>query len=545
MAGAQSQSGAGGGNNASGGSGGASAAGSAGLGGVGGSGGSSITMGGAAGSAGTAAQFPPLIDGCDIATAHAHADTELGATLSNFWSGADQYLRALAPSDGTLTGYWTYAQVFDAILDGVERTQGQRFGGLVQAFYQGRSARGFLVDYFDDEAWLTLALMRAFDLTGEQRYLDTAETIYQDIMKQWDTTCCGTHLGGIWWDKKQTQKATASNAGPALAGARLAQRTKKPEYLAFSKQVYAFWMSDMVDQKTYAIYDHLSPDGTRAPGALTYNHGLMIGAALELNAATGEAHYLTEAHGFGHYLITNATRTTSAGPVLFDGTTCNGDCAAWKGIGYRYLAELYRKDPTHADYRNVLTSSVNALWTLARNTDSNLFSGNWAGPAPTTAGVEAQGSGTMALNLYAMLCGADPAPHPWPQGVYQAEEGVLDHVDFEATPGRGFIGLGYVSAFTKDKQGVSIAIDVAQAGKYVLAWLYTAGEGAGVRSVIVNGQTQTPALAFAATPSWTAWTSAQSIADLPAGKSTIGLYFDASKGSKTSLDIDQLTVSPD
>ncbi len=504
----------------------------------------SAAPGGSGGGGPVLPTFPPLIGGCDIPAAHQRADTALAAMLVNFWSGADQYLRAAAPTNGKLTGYWTYAQAFDALLDGVERTRGQHYHGLIRAFYEGRAARGWSSDYYDDEAWMTLALMRAYDLTADQRYLDTAETIFKDIMPEWDTTCCGTHKGGIWWDQKKTQKATASNAGPALAGVRLAKRTGKTEYLDFAKQVYGFWMSDMVEPATFAIYDHLSPDGTRGSGSLTYNHGLMIAAALELNIATAEAHYLTEAHGFGHYLITKATRTSSAGLVLYDGTTCNGDCAAWKGIGYRYLAELFQRDPSHDDYKAVLVSSAKSLWDLARSPTTNYFSSNWAGPAPTAGGIEAQGSAAMSLNLYAMLCGADVTAKPPVAGVYEAEESWVDHVDLEANANRAFLGFGYVSAFTNDKQGFAVEVDVPKAGIYSLAWRYTAGEGTCVRTVLVNGQALPQAQQFPATPSWTAWTNSVSNADLPAGKNTIELRFDASKGSKTSLDIDQLIVTP-
>ena len=199
---------------------------------------------------------------------------------------------------------------------------------------------------------------------------------------------------------------TAANAGATLAGARLATRSSKPEYLAFAKQAYAFWLSDLVDQPAFAVYDH---------------QGVMIGAALELNATTGEAHYLDEAQGFGQYLISKATLTSSAGLVLDDGTPCAGDCGAWKGIGYRYLAELYRRDPTHKDYAQVLQGGANALWTLARNPASNYFASTWAGPAPGAGAIAAQSSATMALNQYAMLCGEDPTPEP--ALVYQAEEG--------------------------------------------------------------------------------------------------------------------------
>ncbi len=37
-----------------------------------------------------------------------------------------------------------------------------------------------------------------------------------------DTTCCGAHKGGMWWDVAQTSKATASNFGSALALGRMA-----------------------------------------------------------------------------------------------------------------------------------------------------------------------------------------------------------------------------------------------------------------------------------------------------------------------------------
>jgi Carbohydrate binding module (family 35) len=106
------------------------------------------------------------------------------------------------------------------------------------------------------------------------------------------------------------------------------------------------------------------------------------------------------------------------------------------------------------------------------------------------------------------------------------------------------LGFGYVSAFTKDKQGFAVEVDAAKAGKYSLAWRYTAGEGACVRTLLVNGQSLAQAQQFPATPSWTAWTNSVTTTDLLGGKNTIELRFDSAKGSKTSLDIDQLILAP-
>src|SRR3974390_798049 len=65
---------------------------------------------------------------------HARADQALQSFLLKFWDGGQQYLRNRYPSDGTLTGYWTYAQGWDALMDGVERTGGRQYYGLIESF---------------------------------------------------------------------------------------------------------------------------------------------------------------------------------------------------------------------------------------------------------------------------------------------------------------------------------------------------------------------------------------------------------------------------
>jgi predicted alpha-1,6-mannanase (GH76 family) len=264
--------------------------------------------------------------------------------------------------------------------------------------------------------------------------------------------------------------------------------------------VYAFWLTNMVDQTTWAVYDHLSKDGTRAPGGLTYNHAGMFGAGLELNEATGEAHYLSEAHSLANYMITHAVRASSAGPVLADGDVCEGDCPAWKGIGYRYLAQLFRKDPAHTEYSTLLVNDANAVWTLARDPATDLFSAYWEGPAPTVGGVEKQGSAAMALNIYSMLCGSDVNAALPAAGVYEAEESTIDHVGLDAKYA-GFSGFGYVSGFNKDAQGMSFDVTAPTAGSYTLEWTYSAGAGTATRSVLVAGSPRSHrAVVFASSP---------------------------------------------
>jgi len=58
------------------------------------------------------------------------ADTALETLLVKYFSQGDDYLKN-ASNDGSPAGYWIFAQTFDAVLDGVERTHGAHFGGLV------------------------------------------------------------------------------------------------------------------------------------------------------------------------------------------------------------------------------------------------------------------------------------------------------------------------------------------------------------------------------------------------------------------------------
>ena len=161
-----------------------------------------------------AADATTPLPGCDAATWHARADESLDRLWSGFWNASSRYFDASEPSNGNATGYWTFAEAFDAMLDGVERTGGRKYFANIATLYAAQNAKGWSNYYYDDESWMVLTLTRAFDLTGERTYLDQAVTLYRDIIAGWDST--GVAPGGIWWNKGKGQKATASNGGPVI-----------------------------------------------------------------------------------------------------------------------------------------------------------------------------------------------------------------------------------------------------------------------------------------------------------------------------------------
>ena len=492
----------------------------------------------------SALQVPLVCHAQTAETYHARADQALQSFLVKFWDGGHQYLRNRFPDDGSLTGYWTYANGWDALMDGVERTGRQKYLGLIESFYLGQDERGWFAGYYDDECWMTMALIRAYDLTGDPRYLNQAKTLFDDIKTGWDSTCCGVNPGGMWWDKAHTQKATAANAGAALAGASLYRRTGESSFLDFAQQVYGYWHSNMVNKVTFQVADHFETNGSKVLWKFTYNEGLMIGAAVELNEATGNAGYLTNAQNIAGFMIKNEVTSTSYGKVLFDGTSsdCGGDCHQFKGPAYRYLMRLYSKDTSQKPYFDVLKASADAIWNLARNKVRTLFAINWAGPLESSVDELQDNAACVALSRFAQQYGVYPGSGV-PANQFEAENATLRHIGLESTY-PGFTGWGYVAGWNGDGQGIDFKVNFATAGTRELILRYAAGAGNASRAIYINGAGASTNLIFPSTTAWSNYNTISVSYDFPPGPSTISLIFNSSTGSSNWLNLDNLTIPP-
>jgi predicted alpha-1,6-mannanase (GH76 family) len=343
-----------------------------------------------------------------VEEAHRRADLATEVLLQRYWSDSLGSFMESWPSPRGPTGYWTYAQAADAVLDAAERTGGRRYADRIRALFDAQDRRGWRSDFFDDEAWMALFLLRAHAWSGEPVYLDRARSLVEDIaLGASDSSCCGAAAGGLWWDRAHTQKATAANGAAALAAARLYRRTGEARWLSFAKVTYAFWLANMVDPGTGRVADHLQANGRQVWWRFTYNEGVMIGAAVELHRATGDEAYLRDARRLAAFMLAGETEPTVVGPVLSDGPGCGGDCDQFKGIAHRYLGELLAEDPGVPGVAALLRSDAAAIWSLDRNRDG-IFGTAWTGPPPGSASLAAQSAAATALNLEARRA----APYP-------------------------------------------------------------------------------------------------------------------------------------
>ncbi len=481
-------------------------------------------------------EVPPVSPHAEL---HARADAMLVTLLDKLWNADAQYFDRALIIPGFPVSYWNYAQGLDALADASERSAGLRFAGWMPVATDGQGRRNWLEGLYDDENWMTLALLRTYDQTGERRYLEQARALYEDIQLGWDETCCGAVKGGIWWDKARTGKATASNAGPVIAGVRLAQRTGEARFLDFARRAYDFWRANMVVEQTGQVLDNIPVDGVKNGRLVfTYNEGLMIGAAVELHRATGEARFLEDAHLYARRMLAAQTVESAVGRVLFDGDNdhCQGDCHQFKGIGYRYLAQLQALDPRE-EYEAVLSASGEAVWSLARDGATGFASVDWRGGPVADGSLAQHTSALFAASGLAQLRGGSPAT-PAEASVLEAED--ARHWGMKFRPLAGVGGTGLLVSKPTATERVRFALTVHEPGPHVVTLRYRA-RGEASRTVRVDdGPAQQ--LLLAAEPSRDAGAVYRWALELSAGAHALELT--AGAEDRGPLELDALELTP-
>ena len=145
--------------------------------------------------------------------------------------------------------------------------------------------------YYDDNAWMVLALADAYEIDLRPSDLARAEATYRFVLSGEDDKLGG----GIYWhEPERVSKNTCVNA-PAIVGAlRLYQLTRRPAYLADARRLYA-WTCAHLQGEDGLFADNVRLDGRVDRTQYSYNSGLMIRAASLLHRATGEASFLADA----------------------------------------------------------------------------------------------------------------------------------------------------------------------------------------------------------------------------------------------------------
>jgi rhamnogalacturonyl hydrolase YesR len=146
--------------------------------------------------------------------------------------------------------------------------------------------------YYDDNAWICISLLEAYELTHDARSLELAKECYA-----FATGCEDDKLGGgLYWHEGITKSKNACTSGPSmLAALHLYRITKDESYLKTAVRLYD-WQRKTLQDTDGLVFDNISvPSGRISKAKLTYNSGTLIRAAVELYQATNDKKYLDEA----------------------------------------------------------------------------------------------------------------------------------------------------------------------------------------------------------------------------------------------------------
>ncbi|WIX80926.1 glycoside hydrolase family 76 protein [Amycolatopsis carbonis] len=262
--------------------------------------------------------------------------------------------------------YWWQAHLLDSLVDAQLRDPQSERAKVIGRFVKSVHFRNFgkwINDYYDDIAWLGLALqrVRALDLSD----IDCA---IADIDAQLHEGWTDDAGGGIWWRRGDTFKNAPANGPAAIFHAREGDATRARDMTK--------WLTDtLVDPATGLVWDGLRVDtGELVKHIFTYCQGVYLGACLEQSD------------------VDSASRTVRAiathlapGGVLRGQN--GGDGGLFAAIAARYLALAVPRLPTPeaATARTLVLTTADACWSGATPTPSGpLFSAEWANPAPSS-----------------------------------------------------------------------------------------------------------------------------------------------------------------
>jgi predicted alpha-1,6-mannanase (GH76 family) len=285
--------------------------------------------------------------------------------------------------------YWWQSHLLDCLIDAQLRDpQPHRHTEINRQVRSHRLRNNFrwTNSYYDDMAWLALALERAARIAGVERGRALPKLADQ-FVKAW----VPEDGGGIPW-RKQDQFFNAPANGPA--GIFL---TRYGAHLKRAQQMGDWIDRTLIDPETHLVFDGIRA-GSLVRAQYTYCQGVVLGLETELAARTGAE--TRDRHAARVHRLVAAVDEHMAPSGVLKGSG-GGDGGLFAGITARYLALVVTTLPgDSADdavardiARTIVLSSAKSAWDYRQTLDGlPLFGASWDRDAelPTTGGERAQ-----------------------------------------------------------------------------------------------------------------------------------------------------------
>jgi len=275
------------------------------------------------------------------------------------------------------TSWWNAANVLTTLIKYTDLTKDESYKDLIAFTFEKTKkfvveasderdawiCENYINDYYDDEGWWALAWLDAWEFTGEQRYLDMALVIFEDITTGWSED------GGIYWKKGVDLQASISSGLTFTLASRLHLAGVKivngKSALQWATSIWEWVLDSQLLDKNGNIQDGLrSKDGKKSisPNIWTYNQGAFLSGLVNLHKITKEASYLSYAHKIAQATLKQMTNDNGIlVEKICEPDNCNGDSKQFKGVFMRHLATLNTYDSKN-EYEQFFLKSTSSIW---------------------------------------------------------------------------------------------------------------------------------------------------------------------------------------
>lgn len=470
------------------------------------------------------------------------ADQAASNFIGTFWNdAAGQFYENSDHQTHTHGGqyedFWWAANTFEAVMDMYQRTHNGQYRSLIDSVYNGffdANPDWQSNPFNDDIGWWALACARAYELTGDSKFLSQSKTMFDFIYSNSYSTDFG---GGIWWNRNNylPQKNVATNAPAIMTAIKLSNDLHDCSYMKKAQGLYSWLRGTFFNPNTGRLGDNISVQNGQNVVSYydwTYNYGTFLGAALALYEKTGTSSYLTDSTTAANWAVNYLTLN---GTLLYEG---EDDAALFKIIFARNLNNL-RVEANQQQYLKFLQDNATQAYNHMRS-DGTIgpdwtFTSNasFTQVSAATAGVDILQL-VPADNFTGIVTGNEE---------YEAENGVRHSINIENT-NAGYTGRGYLAGWNSDGQWVDFHVNVATAGSYQVTLRYAAAAGDATRYIYVNGAGVINNQTFPNTGSWSSYSTVTiSGLQLNAGTNTISVIFNSSLGNSNYLNLDNIIIN--
>ncbi|MCW2729784.1 MAG: fructose-bisphosphate aldolase [Mycobacterium sp.] len=281
--------------------------------------------------------------------------------------------------------YWWQAHLLDCLVDAQARDPQPERRTTIEHQIRGhkwRNAGKWTNDYYDDMAWLALALERAGSVAGVE-HPKALEKLADQFLNAW----VPEDGGGIPW-RKQDQFFNAPANGPAGIFLARYDRLRRAQQMAD-------WIDEtLIDPDTHLVFDGIK-GGSMVRAQYTYCQGVVLGLEVELAARTKDTRHPERVHRLVDAIADNmAPGGVIQGAGGGDGGLFNGILARYLALTANLLPEDGPKDTAaRATAKELVLKSAQSAWDNRQTVDGlPLFGAFWDRTAelPKAGGKDAQ-----------------------------------------------------------------------------------------------------------------------------------------------------------